>query len=161
MGKHIYKPKTMWNICAFRLYFICQEYETIDSVIEMYVNYNPNPQKATVGDCVVRAVSKIMRQSWDKTYIDLCIEGLLLSDLPSANSVWGTYLRRHDFKRYIIPDTCPDCYTVADFAADHPKGEYILALNGHVVAVKDGDYFDTWDSGSETPVYFWQRKEQA
>lgn len=126
----------------------------------MYIRYNPNPQKATVGDCVIRAISKLMRQGWEKTYIELCIEGLLLSDLPSANSVWGQYLRRHGFARYIIPNTCPDCYTVADFAADHPTDAYILALNGHVVAVEDGDYYDTWDSGAECPVYYWHKEEK-
>ena len=51
-----------------------------------------------------------------------------------------------------------DC-TVSDFAEDHPKGTYILALSGHVVCVKDGDYIDTWDSGNEIPLYYWQQEE--
>ena len=126
----------------------------------MYVNYNPNPQKATVGDCVIRAVSKIMNQSWERTYIDLCIEGLIMSDFPSSNNVWGTYLRQHGFTRYIVPNTCPDCYTVADFANEHKKGKYILALNGHVVAVEDGRYYDTWDSGNEVPIYYWHKENE-
>lgn len=126
----------------------------------MYIRYNPNPQKATVGDCVIRAVSKVTGLTWEQTYIDLCIEGLLLSDLPSANIVWGTYLKQHGFKRFIVPNTCPDCYTVEDFARDHSKGTYLLAVSGHVVAVKDGDWYDTWDSRNEVPAYYW-RKEQA
>lgn len=125
----------------------------------MFKRYNPNPQKAIVGDCVIRAVSKLMAQTWEHTYIDLCIEGLLKSDLPSANDVWGTYLKKHGYKRHIIPDTCPDCYTVADFAKDHSKGRYLLALSGHVVAVEDGNYYDTWDCGSEVPLYYWKESE--
>lgn len=36
--------------------------------------------------------------------------------MPDANEVWGGYLRSLGWIRGAIPDTCPDCYTVADFA---------------------------------------------
>lgn len=81
------------------------------------------------------------------------------SDMPSANHVWGAYLRRCGFVRQIVPNECPDCYTVADFCRDHPEGLFVLAISGHVVAVEDGDWWDTWDSGNEIPVYYWMRKE--
>ena len=58
----------------------------------------------------------------------------------------------------IIPNTCPDCYTIADFCNDHPYGTYILATGTHVVAVIDGDYYDTWDSGNEIPIFYWQKE---
>jgi len=35
-----------------------------------------------------------------------------MSDMPSANRVWMAYLKKIGFKKYLIPDTCPDCYTV-------------------------------------------------
>lgn len=124
----------------------------------MYRNYNPNPSAARVGDCVIRAVSRIMNQGWEKTYLDLCTYGLMQCDLPSANSVWGKYLHDNGYKRRLIPDTCPACYTVRDFANEHKKGDYLLALNGHVVTVCDGDYYDTWDSGDEVPVYYWEKE---
>lgn len=124
-----------------------------------FVSYNPNPAGAKVGDCVVRALSKALGQDWEQTYIDLCVEGCLRCDMPSANAVWGAYLRRKGFEREIIPNTCPDCYTVEDFCIDHPHGTYILALDGHVVSVVDGQYFDTWQSGHEIPIYFWCRKD--
>ena len=82
-------------------------------------------------------------------------------DMPSANAVWGSYLRKKGFVREIIPNTCPDCYTVEDFCRDNPKGTYILALSGHVVAVIDGKYYDTWDSGDEIPIYYWYRKDDV
>lgn len=125
----------------------------------MFIKYNPNPTASRVGDCTIRAVSKAMNQSWEDSYIDLCLYGLLLGDLPSANSVWGKYLRENGFKRHIIPDTCPSCYTVNDFCEDHKKGVYLLALNGHVVTVCDGDFYDTWNSGDEIPVYYWTKEE--
>lgn len=58
----------------------------------VYMNwtyYNPNPIAARVGDCTVRAISKVLDQDWEDTYMDLCALGLAMCDLPSANSVWG------------------------------------------------------------------------
>ena len=125
----------------------------------MYRRYNANPDRKQVGDCVIRAVSAALGQDWETTYAEIALEGYQLCDMPSANHVWGAYLRRKGFTRNIIPDECPDCYSVADFCRDHPNGTYILSLQGHVVAVIDGDYYDTWDSGSRIPLYYWQRKE--
>lgn len=125
----------------------------------MFCEYNPNPRKRSVGDCTVRAISKALGQDWYTTYIGTALEGFLLYNMPDANEIWGAYLRRKGFARHIIADTCPDCYTVADFAADHPEGIYILALSGHVVCVCDGDWYDTWDSGGEIPLYYWERND--
>jgi hypothetical protein len=73
--------------------------------------------------------------------------------MPSANHVWGRYLRDNGFHRQIIEDDC----TVEDFCRDHPKGTYILAIDGHVVCAVDGFYYDSWDSGQEIPIFYWTR----
>lgn len=122
-----------------------------------YEYYNKNPNFKSVGDCTIRAISKILNQSWDKTYIELCIQGYLMKDMPDSNAVWDSYLRGCGFIREVIPNTCPDCYTVNDFCYDNPTGKYILATGSHVVAVVDGDYYDSWDSGNEVPIFFYQR----
>ena len=119
----------------------------------MYRHYNPNPTGARVGDCTVRAISKATGEDWARTFCGLCAEGMRLCDMPSANHVWGAYLRRRGFHGHALPDACPDCYTVADFCREHPSGVYVLAISGHVVCVQDGDYYDSWDSGAEAPAY--------
>ncbi|MCQ2558842.1 MAG: hypothetical protein MJ135_06970 [Oscillospiraceae bacterium] len=124
-----------------------------------YVIYNPNPKQARVGDCVVRAICKAIDESWDNVFKGLSAEAYALADMPNANHVWGSFLRKHGFTRTALPDTCPDCYTVAEFAKEHNMGVYILALPTHVVTVKSGDYYDTWDSGDEIVLYYWTRKE--
>lgn len=126
----------------------------------MFRPYNPNPTGKNVGDCTVRALTKGLERSWEEIYTALALQGYLIGDLPSANAVWGAYLRQQGWARHIIPDTCPDCYTVADFAAEHPCGTYILALSGHVVCVSEGDLWDSWDSSGEVPLYYWERNEQ-
>lgn len=122
----------------------------------MYVNYNANPQQKQVGDCVIRAISTVLNQDWERTYIELAIQGFMMSDMPSSDSVWNEYLKSKGLTRHIIPDTCPDCYTVKQFADDHPKGHYIVFVGQHVVAVIDGDYIDTWDSSDRVPIYYWE-----
>lgn len=126
----------------------------------MFVKYNANPLGKQVGDCVVRAISKVTGQDWQTTYAGLSVQGYMMYDMASSNSVWGAYLRKLSYKRHIIPETCPDCYTVKDFCKDHPNGTYLLALDKHVVAVDSGDYFDTWDSGNETPIYYFERNDE-
>lgn len=125
----------------------------------MYVRYNPNPQSKDVGDCVIRAISIATNSSWEDTYIGLCDLGFELHDMPSANYVWGEYLRRMGFKRHIIPDICPICYTVINFCNDHQDGVFVLATGTHVIAVVSGSYFDSWDSGNEVPVYYFSKEE--
>lgn len=126
----------------------------------MYRRYNANPSGKRVGDCTVRAIALALNRPWEEVYTDLAVEGLRRHDMPSANHVWGTYLRENCFRREALPNTCPDCYTIHDFCRDHPKGIYVLALQSHVVCVRNGDHYDTWDSGDETPLYYWHREEQ-
>lgn len=121
---------------------------------------NPNPKNNLTGDCVIRAISIVSDKSWDDVFLDLMVHSYMLKDMPSANHVWGNYLYEHGYQRMIIPNTCPDCYRIKDFANDFPSGTYILATGTHVVAVKDGTYFDTWDSGNEIPIYYWKREEK-
>ena len=125
----------------------------------MFVYFNPNPSKKHVGDCVIRAIAKVTNQDWDKTYLEISLQGYMLHDMPSANYVWGAYLSDNGFKRYVLPNTCPDCYTVKDFCNDYSQGIYLLATGSHVVAVQDGNYYDAWDSGDEVPIYYWQKED--
>lgn len=120
--------------------------------------YNPNPRQKLVGDCVIRAISIVTDQDWEKTYLDLALQGYMMKDMPSSNNVWGEYLINKGFTRHIIPNTCPMCYTVDEFCKDNPNGCYLLATGTHAVAVVDGNYLDTWDSGNEIPIYYWREE---
>ena len=120
-----------------------------------YIYFNPNPLGKRVGDCVIRAIGKLTGQDWETVYRDIAEAGFELCDMPSSNAVWAAYLKWHDYRRFVIPDTCPNCYTVRDFCHDNPQGKFLLATGSHVVTVVDGDYYDAWDSGDEVPVYFW------
>ena len=121
--------------------------------------YNPNPRRTTAGDCVIRAICKMTGRDWDSVYLSVALQGYIDKEMPSTNDVWGNYLKRIGLRRFIVPDICPNCYTVRDFCEDNPYGKFILATGSHVVAIEDGDYFDTWDSGDEIPIYYWMKGE--
>ncbi len=93
-------------------------------------------------------------------YTELSVQGLMMFDMPSSNVVWGAYLKNKRFTRHTIPNNYPDCYTVADFAKDNPNGKYIVATISHVIAVVNGNYYDTWDSVSEILVFYWRKENE-
>lgn len=124
----------------------------------MWRKFNPNPRGCSVGDCAIRAISAATGRPWESAFAGLMLEGFLLGDMPSANRVWGAYLERQGFSKFLVKAGLADFYTVSDFARDHPDGVYVLGCSGHVLTIIDGDWWDSWDSGHECPIYFWQRK---
>lgn len=98
-----------------------------------------------------------MERSWDDTYKSLTEYGYEMKNLPNADSVWGAFLKDSGFTRSTVPNTCPLCYTVRDFCRNYPKGVYVLGTGTHVVTVVDGNYYDTWDSGDEIPIFYWRK----
>jgi hypothetical protein len=111
-----------------------------------------------VGDCAIRAVAKALNTDWESAYLMIAMNGFAMGDIMSSNNVWGSVLRQHGFYRYIVPNECPDCYTLKDFCAEHPKGLFVVGMNNHVATVENGDYFDAWDSGDELVNYYWTKE---
>lgn len=110
-----------------------------------------------VGDCTIRAACAVTGKSWGTVFKELCAVAYEMKDMPSANRVFGAYIAQYGFGKQRLIDQCPDCITVADFAKDHPRGLYILGPHEHVVAVIDGDWWDSWDSGNTVPTYYFRR----
>lgn len=124
----------------------------------MWVKCNPNPLGKMTGDCVIRALSIALDQSWRETYRDLCKMGEYMADLPNSNAVWGTYLKEKGARQFLLPESCPDCITVRAFCDRYPEGVYVIATGTHAIACISGDHYDSWDSGMATPTMFWRVK---
>lgn len=124
-----------------------------------FIEYNPNPVGRRVGDCSVRAISKALKVDWDTAFDLISYNAKQMGDMPSSDAVWGSVLRQNGFRRKSLPNSCPECYTVKDFCADHPYGIYVLGFGNHVATVVNGDLYDSWNSLGESPVYYWYRKE--
>lgn len=126
----------------------------------MYVMYEPNPVRSGAIDCSVRAISKALDVSWEEAYAMLSLNGFLMGNAFVGDEVWGSVLRQHGFKRRLVSDTCPDCYTVADFAEDHPKGTYVVKSDEHVATVVDGTLYDSWPSQHKVVIYYWTNNKE-
>ena len=122
----------------------------------MWVKINPNPGKRHVGDCVIRAIAVATGKPWLNVYDELYLLGRDTYDMMSGNETWGLYLYRMGFDPFLLPDACPECVTVREFARRFPDGSYIVGTGSHAVAIVDGDYFDTCDSGDTVPAYFFK-----
>ena len=122
----------------------------------MWQKYNPNPCGKSIGDCAVRAVAVALDISWYEAFDLLTTEARRVCDMPSSDAVWSTVLRRNGFTRAMIPNGCPSCYKAADFCHEHPHGVFVLAFGGHVATVRNGILLDSWDSSSETPIFYFR-----
>ena len=60
------------------------------------------------------------------------------------------------YSPFLIPSICPKCTTVDEFTKLYPKGTYIIGTGSHAVAVIDGDYYDSWNSGDQICTFFWR-----
>ena len=124
----------------------------------MWMRTNPNPARKEVPDCVIRAICIALNMQWLDVYDDLCRLGRVEFNMPSADSVWGKYLYQMGFEPFLLPQSCPSCVTIRMFCRMFPQGRYIIGPGGHAVAIIDGDYYDSWDSGNEVPSFFWRIK---
>ena len=120
--------------------------------------WNENPTGRATGDCAVRAVALALDVDWETAYAMIAMDGFLMGDMPSSNSVFGAVLRQNGFRRYAVPNECPDCYTIEDFADENPHGVYVVGTGNHVVTIKDGVVYDLWDSRREIPQYYWHKE---
>lgn len=118
----------------------------------MWKYYNANVLGNNVNDCVVRALSKAENKSWDETYRELSdiaqYEGILLDDVDFVESYLDKRYRR----------TCHYSKTVGEFANEHPKGRYLVTMQGHITAIIDGIIYDTFDCSNKRMWCAWQVK---
>ena len=118
-----------------------------------FVYFQPNKKdlKDEVGDCQIRALCKVLGLSWVEAFdltIPLCRElqtyTIFDCDLKKTKEAMEklgfAYTGVSNKKGTKRP-------TIAEFAKEHPTGKYICSVAHHVVAVVDGCYYDTWDSG--------------
>ena len=125
----------------------------------MWIYANPNPCRQEEPDCVIRAIAIAMDMSWRRVHWDLCMMSHDKCTMPSVNWLWGLYLSKHGFERFLLPDSCPECISVREFARRYPEGTYVIGTGSHAVCVINGNWYDAWDSAEETPTYFYRKKE--
>ena len=121
--------------------------------------FNPNPRTPNPYgkmDCVVRAICAAFGWTWERACAALSIQSFADGDNWAKDDVWGDFLEARGWTWFRIPDTCPRCYTLSEFARDHPEGVYIVGTGSHAVCVRDGVILDSWHSGGVIPLFAWR-----
>ena len=68
-----------------------------------YIRYNSNPCGKNTADCTVRALSTLFGEEWDSIYLQLCLLGLSMCEMPSQKAVIHEFMRQNGYERHIIP----------------------------------------------------------
>lgn len=107
----------------------------------MYINYNANPNNERIGDCTTRALTLFLGIDYYTTkQLQYSIAKQLNVNYNTNNTVDIVTKR----KTHVLDKRL----SINKFCKLHPQGEYLIHTVNHCVYIKNGDYYDTWDSGS-------------
>lgn len=130
-----------------------------------YVYFQPNKKdlKDKVGDCQVRALCKALGKTWLEVFdltIPMCRELQTYTIFDCDLNKTKECMSRLGFEYHGVSNkrgtTRP---TIDSFAKEHPTGTYVCTVARHVVAVVDGRYYDTWDSGYKSMYGYYELKK--
>lgn len=132
-----------------------------------YVYYQPNKKdlKDKVGDCQIRALAKVLDKSWVEVFdliTPICREQQVMDIFSCDLNKTKEAMARLGFKYTGVSNKKGSKRpTVDTFAKEHKTGKYIASVAHHVVAVVDGRYFDTWDSGWKSMYGYYELVEKG
>lgn len=127
---------------------------------KVFQYYQPNKKdlKDTKGDCVIRALTKVLNKDWFDVFDDLIPYAKANQCMPNDKDVLKDYLLTQNFKYVGVSNKKGTVRpTVESFTKQHKTGTYILIVAHHVVASIDGHYYDTWDSGCKSLYGYWEK----
>nr|DAP60067.1 MAG TPA: hypothetical protein [Caudoviricetes sp.] len=115
-----------------------------------YKYYQPNKKdlKDDYGDCVIRALTKVVNKEWIQVFEELLPYARKLQCMPNGKPCYESYLKDNGFIYHGISNKKGTKRpTIDSFTKGHKAGTYFLRVANHVVASVDGIYYDTWNSG--------------
>ena len=119
-----------------------------------WYKYNPNPKAHNTGDCSLRAYCAAFGKSWEEVY-DIASKiskenGYIMDASPACDKIlreaFGCDVDPTYNKKVV---KAKDRMTINTFAMSHPYGVYVVHTHGHLTTVKNGEYWDSWDSGDK------------
>lgn len=121
-------------------------------ILAAFKRYNANSKNINKGDCTARAMSLAFGLEYDAVYKELkqtALEGRFRTYNTLRNVL--RFIERHGGTE--MPNISG---TVSEFTSSHQSGTYLLLTNKiadghahHIVAIIDGDVYDSWDSSNE------------
>lgn len=69
----------------------------------MFIQYNENPRdNFRAGDCVVRAISVVTGDPWEKIYVELCAEGYFMDRFEELMDEAPDEVTRKKFEKLMM-----------------------------------------------------------
>ena len=150
----------------------------MSKVFSAYKYYNANTRNNNVGDCVKRAISLALGRDYDEVSAELNkLKRSLNVDAFNVPYVYSRYLRKFNVVPKNLNPTAENSVTESEFAKAYPSGTYILEVgkaklssysrfktyvpSNHLVAVIDGDIYDSWDSSDDIVHVVYKVKEES
>lgn len=125
----------------------------------MFIFKNPIKENRKKQDAIIRALAIAENRSWEEVYKDICRAAFEICDNPQYFDTWKYYLMgRYPGKFKTYPKARGKArMSINHFAADHPKGTYILFLiNNYVTCLIDGNQYDVKDMTNKTVLASWE-----
>ena len=124
-----------------------------------FINYNANPKRRKTTDCVIRALSTALNNSWEDTYrslVDFSIkQGLMVND----KRAYTNYLKAKGYEMLKMPRRNDNTrYTVKEFIDELAEANtiYIISVANHLTVVKDRVLLDTWNCSRKSVGNYWK-----
>lgn len=121
--------------------------------------YNANPKNKIGGDCVVRAISTALDQSWEQTVRELTEVGIKIGYVLNDKHTYDKYLKEKGWIKCKQPKTSDNMkISGVDFCNKIAlKNEKYIAHIGshHIVAIIDKKINDIWDSSDGKIGNYW------
>lgn len=121
------------------------------------IKLNNNPKGIRASDCVVRAISYVTDQTWDKVYQDLCSLGFKMKRMPNEKNVYEKYMEQLGWQKVKQPKKDDKSkYTIQDFIdLQLHKGKVLISVANHLTAVHNFKLVDTWDCSYKCIGNYW------
>lgn len=126
-----------------------------------YFQPNKKDLKDKVGDCQIRALAKALDKTWVEVFdlvTPICREQQVMDIFSCDLGKTKEAIEKLGFTYHGISNKKGTKRPTVDlFAKDHPEGTYVVTVAHHVVAVVDGTYYDTWDSGYKSMYGYYEK----
>lgn len=135
--------------------------------------HNPNPKGKMTTDCVVRAISTVLRQPYDQTLREMTEMTIKTGYMWNENKGMNKYMeskgwvkckspRKDDGTKYTGTEFCRTlmhpiyCEELNLCKKSYEINNVLVNIGGHhTVAIMSGQIWDTWNSGSGTIGIVW------
>lgn len=131
----------------------------ISKVSPRWVDFNPNPIKnSKANDCTIRAYCAAENIDWDEAYDIASKRGKNCAFMPNDKSAVQEIIKKDLCYTHHKLKKDEKGITVSEFAIKHDTGTFLVMIARHLVAVVNGKYYDSWDSGDKKVSCYYEKQ---